>query len=582
MNCFRRCIQPLLLAQVVCALTAASGCHSGNSHTLRSFSARHPPACALHSGPGPGTCEQPGANALVLAEELDRLGQARCVDLYYRAAVDSGRFLSAAACSGGACADQTYHRALSGLIEAGQRFGRLDPRGQLTIYDPRKRIIPITYQGFAWQPHDFSSLMAATEFKAHDIAHSYMNCGLGVPLVGIRHSACKDETFYSQRTSFAVTAVLRPAVAEELGGQSVLEFYNPNSVHYANWNGASAALSSDLTAPLAATVKESPRQYLSGFTAPTDTEVKPQLIFGEPYQRGKIPVVFIHGLYSDPITWIDTANELQAQADIYARYQFWLFRYPTGGALLESVATLRQRLQQAHDCLAPQRDDPALDQMILVGHSLGGLVAKMQIVTSHDILWNKVALKPFSSLRASSEIEARLAKDFFFDPLPFVTRVVFIATPHQGSSLARRLAGRVGSSLVRFNVDEETTYRETVGANCDLFRPEIARRRPTSVDLLEPTSPFLAALQEMPLLPCVHLHSIIGTGGTHVVGEESDGVVNVSSAKQCGVESEIYVHAKHEKVHRDPEAILEIERILRLHANLQATCASRANLRRSK
>src|SRR5207302_385393 len=104
---------------------------------------------------------------------------------------------------------------------------------------------------------------------------------------------------------------------------------------------------------------------------------------------------------------------------------------------------------------------------------------------------------------------------------------------------------------------------------------EVTRRRPTSVDLLEPTSPFLEALQEMPLKPCVHLHSIIGTGGTHLVGEETDSVVTVSSAKQCGVESEIYVPAKHEKVHRHPDSIAEVARILRLHASLQTTCASR-------
>ena len=579
MNRFGLRVRRLLLVLFVCALPALAGCFPGNGHAHRSYSASPPGVCGLHTRAAVGN--MPGEDALIQAEDLDRLDQARCVDLYYRAAMQSGRFLSASACSAAQYESQTYRRALAGLIEAGQHFGRLDPRGHLTVYDPQTLTIPITYHGFAWQPHDFSSLVSADQFQAHDIAHRYTACGLGISLVGIRQSACKDELFFRSRMPFAVTAVLRPA-SEGVGSQSVLEFYNPHAVHCANWNGASVPLSRDLTAPLAAIVKESPRQYLRGFTAPGDTEVKPQLVLVEPYQRGKIPVVFIHGLYSDPITWVDTANELRAQSDISAQYQFWTFRYPTGGGLLESVAVLRERLRQAYECFAPNHDDPALNQMVLVGHSLGGLVAKMQIVTSHDILWNKVAIKPFSAFRGSPEMQMRLSQDFFFEPLPFVTRVVFIATPHHGSSLARRAAGRLGNTLIRFDAEEQATYRETMANNCDVFRLEVTRRRPTSVDLLEPTSPFLAALAEMPLKACTHMHSIIGTGGTNVIGEQSDGVVTVSSAKQCGVESEIYVPAKHEKVHRDPDAIVELERILRLHANLQSTCVARENSRQSK
>ena len=574
-------VRRLLLVLLTCALAPLYGCKSRSSQAERSFLSCPVGDCGFHSCAAE-VGSVPGEDSLIQAGELENAGQARCVDLYYHAALQSGRFLSTSAWSGGQCTSQTYRRALLGLIEAGQHFGRLDPRGHLTVYEPQTLTIPITYHGFAWQPQDFSSLAPADQFQAHDIAHRYATCGLGVSLVGVRQSACKDELFFRPRMPFAVTAILRPAATDGVGSQSVLEFYNPHAIHCANWNGASVPLSRDMTAPLAAIVKDSPRQYLRGFTAPGDTEVQPQLVLVEPYQRGKIPVVFIHGLYSDPITWVDTANELRAQSDISAQFQFWTFRYPTGGGLLESVAVLRERLQQAYECFAPNHDDPALNQMILVGHSLGGLVAKMQIVTSYDILWNKVAVKPFSAVRASPEIQLRLLQDFFFEPLPFVTRVVFIATPHRGSSLARRAAGRLGNTLIRFDAEEQATYRETIADNCDVFRPEIARRRPTSVDLLEPTSPFLAALQVMPLKPCVHLHSIIGTGGAHLVGEENDGVVTVSSAKQCGVESEIYVPAKHEKVHRDPQAITELARILRLHARIQTTCVSREVSRRSK
>ena len=68
---------------------------------------------------------------------------------------------------------------------------------------------------------------------------------------------------------------------------------------------------------------------------------------------------------------------------------------------------------------------------------------------------------------------------------------------------------------------------------------------------------------------CGCAHSIIGTGGVELLGEPGDGVVSVSSARFVGTESEIYVAAKHEKLHRDPASIAEMGRILRQHASEQ-------------
>jgi hypothetical protein len=233
---------------------------------------------------------------------------------------------------------------------------------------------------------------------------------------------------------------------------------------------------------------------------------------------------------------------------------------------MDSAAQLRDKLRLARQFYDPEHDDPALDQMVLVGHSLGGLIAKMQVVTSYDLIWNQIADQPFSAVRAPPEIELRLARDFFFEPLPFVTRVVFIGTPHRGSALARRLAGRLGSSLVRFDAEEDTAYRQLMDENPDVFKPSVARRTPTTVDLLEPTSPLLLGLQQTPVNSSVRLHSIIGTGGIDKVFEPSDGVVAITSARICGVQSELLVPARHEILHRDPASIAEVARILRQHA----------------
>ena len=93
--------------------------------------------------------------------------------------------------------------------------------------------------------------------------------------------------------------------------------------------------------------------------------------------------------------------------------------------------------------------------------------------------------------------------------------------------------------------------------NRGLFKPALTRGRPTSINLLDPESPFLDGLAKMPVNGATRLHSIIGTGGANPLREPGDGVVAVSSARHYG-DSEIFVPAKHEKLHRHPDSINEV------------------------
>ncbi len=96
-----------------------------------------------------------------------------------------------------------------------------------------------------------------------------------------------------------------------------------------------------------------------------------------PYEPGKIPVMFVHGLVSSPRAWVQTINELQNTPGLASRYQFWMFIYPTGMPIPGSAARLREAIAKARYSLDPGRADPAFGQMVLVGHSMGGLLSKM-------------------------------------------------------------------------------------------------------------------------------------------------------------------------------------------------------------
>ncbi|MFO0955913.1 MAG: hypothetical protein U0800_00435 [Isosphaeraceae bacterium] len=51
-----------------------------------------------------------------------------------------------------------------------------------------------------------------------------------------------------------------------------------------------------------------------------------------PLPAGKIPVLLVHGLWSEPQTWLSMLDELEADPAIRGRYQFWVAFYATGCA----------------------------------------------------------------------------------------------------------------------------------------------------------------------------------------------------------------------------------------------------------
>lgn len=530
-------------------------------------------------GPAGAGAPCPSAAAeLARAKKLDRRRKCVCVDHYYRAVMAAWQYLAEAAAPGTAddacdAVLKVYCQSLAGLIDAGQRYHRLDPRCHLLVDDGTGLAeVPIRCHGLAWQAEDYCQLLPAAKYRSRDITHHYAAPGLGVPLVAVR-TMPEEERFAERRQPFAVTAVLRPcsslpagaAGVERPDAPAVLELYNPCVVDTIDVYGAPVAIARDLSAPWAFLYQSQPPVIVAGFMNPDDSRVQPKLLMLEPYQPGKIPVLFIHGLASSPMTWFNAVNELAAHRDLYERYQFWAYRYPTGGAILESAAALREDLYDVREQFDPEHRDAALDRMVVVAHSLGGLMTKLQITESGDVLWNHIASQPLDAVRATPEVRETLARTFFFEPVPMIQRVVFAGTPFHGSSWATRSIGRVSSTLVHFAGAEEVEYRRVMRANRDVFEPYLWRKRPTSIDMLEPSSPILTALAELPVNPQVTMHTIIGVGAPRLLREPSDGVVTMSSAEHPNTVSELLVPALHMELHNVPETFNELVRILRLH-----------------
>ena len=467
-------------------------------------------------------------------------------------------------------ASEIHQASLARMLAIAQARGRVRAgEGVWVEFEEGTRLVPMVLFGFNWKPADVQEIHAVGAYQTEVLTRHQQRAGLGVPVVVRRRQATNqhaEERFLPKPATFAATVVLRPS-APASGLPASLEFYCPLATENVSVGGRSVPLAADFSAPFAFHYLNSSteRSVRTMFVNPDTPDTAEGLFFLDPYERGKIPVIFVHGLLSSPETWVDLASELRTLPDFDERYQIWAFRYASSAPFLRAGARMRAATREALATIDPNGEDPALRQMVIVGHSLGGLVARLQVTSSGNHLWQAVATRPFAQLEADPQTRTQLAELFFFAPEPHIRRVVFLATPHQGSPWADRIIGQVGASVVHRDANTNHIHDQLVAANPGMFREEMQTRIPTSIDLLKPESQLLAAVRCLPTPASVHTHSVIGTGRTIITDGPADGVVTVASARLPGVASEEYVPVTHTWVHRDPRTVAEIARILREH-----------------
>ena len=486
-----------------------------------------------------------------------------------------------------------YNRSLEELVRIVAKSGQLEPN---MIYQAGDNELGVEFKVELvgrWNGRQFQRFELVSDYEARGIDNTFHTHGLGVPLIAVYKNGDQQRTtfdkYYPPNLSVPMTAFFELLTDEDqsenqtetVSGVSnvvqtsskkwrgVLKLYDPLEQTVVETKTRQAPLECDLSVPLAYHLND---PLLNTNLISTASMLNPEIAreyYGmymmEPYDSKKIPVVMVHGLWSSPVTWMKMFNDLRANKWIRDNYQFWFYMYPTGQPFWLSAGQMRQELRQVQRDVDPNSESEAFNQMILVGHSMGGLVSKMQTIDSDDEFWSIISQRDIDSLNATDEIKSHLKDVFYFEKNPSISRLISIATPHRGSRYANNATRWLSHKIFTVPKLLETTYLELVQNNKSTMQNTRHLMIPTSIDSLAPNSPFIAKLLESEAR--VKQHNIVGNvSKTTWSGTETatggDGIVSTVNASLDNVESEIFVNEEHQRVHQHPQTILEVRRIL--------------------
>jgi len=481
------------------------------------------------------------------------------------------------------CYDPRVRTAMD-LYNRGVTAGLASGTGDEVDLSARRVVLPfaplqldVDPAGFTFGGYQLVHFASLADFQVRGLRNRYRRRGIGAPLAAsvARSGEARVDRWIPPRTKVPVTALLRfddPRRGMSEGAlHATIHVYDAQERGTVQIGDVAVPLESETTTTLAYQLEGAPVWdfEIAGFRRGDFSLVQREdnLFMLRPYHPGRIPVVFVHGTASSPARWAEMLNELMNDRVLGQRYQFWFYIYNTGNPVAYSAMGLREGLQHALQDIDPEGKDPALRQMVIIGHSQGGLLTKMTVVNSGTRFWDARFRMPFEQADMPADTKDLLRRGMFVEPLPFVSEVIFICTPHRGSFLAENFLGNLARRLVTLpakltKVTVDLIKLDPVGA------AKMAVHMPTAIDNMDWSNPFLKTLASLPIAPGVEAHSIIAVQGNGPPEEGDDGVVRYTSAHIDGVASELIVRDSH-STQATPATIEEVRRILYAHLKEQ-------------
>jgi pimeloyl-ACP methyl ester carboxylesterase len=379
--------------------------------------------------------------------------------------------------------------------------------------------------------------------------------GIGAPLVAVGRE--ENPQF---RQQYKLRRVYAPATAViQFSGQKAdLKFVDPFQAERVALNKRNFPLAVDLGAPTAMLIaRERPERLgFAGVINPQKYADTARLARLQQYDPNRTPVIFVHGLQETPASWTPMIDSLRNDHRLREHYQFWVYSYPSGYPYPYSAALFRQ------DLAGIDRAFPNHKRVVLIGHSMGGMICRLMITDAGEKIWRDFFSMPPAKTPLASDTRKLLEESLIFNHRADVQRVIFISTPHRGSKLASGWIGRVGAALIRTPRLFTSVYTSTKPLLVSDPAARTLKRMPNSVDTLEPNDRFVQAVNKLPITPVIPYHSIMGDRGRADTPNSSDGVVPYWSSHLEGARSELIVNSDHGAQY-NPQAIQEVARILK-------------------
>ena len=479
-----------------------------------------------------------------------------------------------------------YNESLAELLRQVCEEGRLVPGHQFEIGEGDFVLVVEVQMEGRWHDQAFERFELVSDFETEGMQNEYHTYGLGVPLIAVRdisESPTVDEKYYPPSLTLPMTAFFE-LVREDVEisfdenttqrRRAVLRLFDPLEQQTLHTHNVTVPLESDITTPIAYHLND---PLLNTGLLATAALVNAQLgenIHGmymlEPFDPDKIPVVMVHGLWSSPVTWAQMYNDLRSVKELRNNYQFWFYSYATGQPFLYSAGKMRDDLAKLRRDLDPEGTSQTMEQMVLVGHSMGGLVSQLQTIDSEDRFWKILSDSDARELEGDEESIAALKKTYFFEPDLGIDRVMMIGTPNHGSEVAGATARWVSQRVFTLPTTLTNDFLNLAETNQKIFGDASLLTSTTSIDDLAAGGKVFEAMDECRRSPLVTFHNIIGkipqkgllarTGLR--TGPDSDGVVTVESARTKFSSSESFIPAPHSEIHQHPQCILEVREIL--------------------
>jgi len=425
----------------------------------------------------------------------------------------------------------------------------------------------------------YEDIVPAKDVNIEALKEHYYYPGFGVPFVGVIpadkvRKAGKKFAIATRGTVQALTVVVE---FPKNGKHRAIVHLLPRNFHETFKVGSNTyTLAGDLSSSIEVywnltRVKE---DRMLGMLRPQELRNTSGLSCIESYSPEKIPVILTHGLMSSAGTFDNLVNRLLADPEIRKNYQFWYYNYPTGVAWTVSARHYREALQKVRRQLDPDKRNKNWDKMVVVGHSMGGLITHYsQCVEPWKLLRGqtigKIKMDDYMDARyvkerlPFSKRHSGLQRDYYFSPVE-AARVIYLATPHQGAPMAQYSITGWLMGLVELpqTIVEEVINVATLQQDMLLLDPGRMTDWFTSGNQLSPDGYSIKGLKGLQVRN-VPTHSIIGDRGKNDTPDSSDGVVPYwSSHISWGTEK--IVPSDH-SVQDHPDTAKEISRILKEH-----------------